>query len=403
MFCKENVFEGLALMALLGGTSIHSSEFLTGEWSGARQQAHQAGIDFFAAYANDLMGNPIGGQSQGFTNAGSLDTVLTFDLDTIAKIPGCSLYNSICWRSGSNLSAKYIGNEFPVQQLYGGETYKLAELYLQESLFNRCLNLKLGRVCAGNDFIASPLYLRYVSGAINSNPISVFLNTFFSIYPFATWGAYFDFRIHPCLFKFGIYNCNQNIWKNKYHGFNFSFESPQGLMWISEWTYLHNQESNSRGLLGNYTIGGYYISGNAVSNYGYYLQFDQKIYRGLTSWGAFLFAPADRNEFPFFCAAGLIYQGMWASRPGDALCLGMTYGHYSDDMRKTELLAKRNAILGPFASHTQSAEANIELNYWFQATSWLTLTPVAQYIINPKGFGTIQNALVVGIQVSIDL
>ena len=416
---KYRLFLVLAGLFLIAKNFLYGSEFLTGNWNGSRQDAHEQGIDFFAAYANDLIGNPLGGKSHGFTNAGSLDTTLIIDLERIAKIKGCTLFNSLSWRSGSSLSYKKIDNQFPVQQLYGGETYKLVELYLQETLFKGHLNIKAGRLCAGNDFIASPLYLRYVTGAINSNPISVFYNAFFSTYPYATWGAYLDFRIRSFLFKFGVYNSNQKIWNNQYHGANITFESQQGVMWISECTYLFTPQSHRNRLEGNYTIGGYYITGKTAkfntsqpsNNYGYYILFDQMLYRNkkpknderLTSWGSLVLAPPDRNPFPIFFAAGLVYQGLFTSRPHDALCLGAAYGHYSSDLHKSVLAAKRKTLARLYGNQSQCSETDIELNYWLQATSWLTLTPVLQYIITPSGKRSIPNALVAGIQVGIDL
>jgi porin len=409
----------ILIAAIVGVHCISGSEHLTGDWNGARKQAHEAGIDFSASYANELMGNPIGGRSHGFTNAGELNTAMTLDLEKIANIFGCSLYNSFSWSSGSSLSAKHIDNAFPVQMLYNGETYKLVELYLEESIFDHCLNIRAGRLCAGNDFLASPIYLRYVTSAINSNPISAIYNAFFSTYPFATWGANIDFHIHSFLFKFGVYNNNPKIWKNKYHGVNLTFHSQQGAMWISEWTYLLNQEPHRRGLSGNYTIGGYYVTGQtaefktgaACHNYGFYFLFDQSLYRNqkaktdqnLTAWGAILYAPPGRNEFPLFFSAGLVYQGVWPSRPKDALCFAAAYGHYSADLRQTELHNKKRAVFGPYGTQPQSSEADIEINYWFQANSWLALTPVMQYIIHPKGYGTTPNALVMGLQITIDI
>jgi porin len=407
------------LTALTFVSSAAGSEFLSGDWDGARQNARDAGVDFSATYSTDLSGNPIGGRSQGFTNAGELNTNLILDLEKLAKIPGCSLFNSLCWCSGSNLSAQYIDNQFIVQQLYGGETWKLVELYLQESLFDDYFNVKIGRLCTGNDFVYSPLYLRYVTGAINSNPISLIFNASFSTYPFATWGAYLHVKIWHVLAKWGVYNNNPSIWENRYHGVNFTFESDRGVFFISEWTYLHNQDASSRNLPGNYTIGGYYINGSiekfnghsTPDNYGYYFLFDQMLYQkdplktneGLNCWGAFLFAPSDQNPFPLFIAGGIVYQGIAASRPKDALCFGLAYGHYSYDLRKAELRAMNRKIVNPYGSQTQTAEMDLELNYWVQATPWLVLTPVVQYIINPKGYGTIPNAFVTGMQIIIDL
>jgi porin len=375
--------------------------------------AQTSGFDISAYYANDLVGNPIGGAHQGFANAGAFGVNWSLDFEKIANWNGFSFFNSLIYSSGRDLSARSIHNEFPVQQLYTSETYRLVELYLQESLYNQRLLIKMGRLCGGNDFLTSPLYLRYVTDAICSNPIAIFFNTPFQAYPFTEWGAYLGFKPAPCfLMKWAVYNTNQQIQKNKYHGANFTFHSPQGVFLITEWHYLLNQEAGDSGLSGNYKIGGYYITGktakfedgDASCNAGYYFLFDQMFYRqGLTAWGAFLFAPKSKNEFPFFMAAGLIDKGIVASRPDDALCFGIAYGHYSPDLRHIELAAKRSGLVGPWGRRPQTAETDLELNYWIHVNRWIDLTPVAQFIINPKGYGTIQNALTLGMQVLITL
>jgi porin len=171
-------------------------------------------------------------------------------------------------------------------------------------------------------------------------------------------------------------------------------------------------------LRATYNIGAYavtgpkakYPSGTAHTNYGWYFLFDQMLYqpvqvekwwRGLTSWAAFLFAPPYKNMFPFFIAAGLIYEGLFDSRPLDAMCLGFVYGKYSPQLRDIELYDRRHGLLGPFGSQPQNSEINLELNYWFSFNDTLLITPVVQYIINPKGYGTIQNAFVAGVQIML--
>jgi porin len=369
-------------------------DYLTGDWHGMRQSIHDTGIDLFANYSNDLLGNPSGGKAQGFTNAGSLDAAFIFDFDKIAHIQGCRLHGSLCWRSGSSLSARSIGNAFYVQQLYGGETWKLVELYLQESLFNQKLNLKIGRLCAGNDFAASSLYLRYVMGAINSNPACLLYNAFFSTYPFATWGICVDGQVSCIQAKFGVYNNNPAIWKNRYHGMNLTFESQEGPFFISEGSYLYNRGSSPPG---TYTVGGYYVNNLKFNNnYGFYCQFEQMIWQhsparssnGLSGWGTFLFAPSEKNLFPVFFAGGLVEQGIGARRPDDAVCFGVAYGFYSSKLADAP---------------TQKNEVDIEVNYWLQATRYLALTSVLQYIIHPSGNAAIPNAWVLGLQVSLDL
>jgi len=61
-------------------------------------------------------------------------------------------------RAGSSLSAKYIGNVYAVQQIYGGETTRLVHLAAAKAFFRRKLRIAAGRINALDDFIASPLY-----------------------------------------------------------------------------------------------------------------------------------------------------------------------------------------------------------------------------------------------------
>lgn len=401
----KKIFRSFCFLLLLP-QFVCASDYLTGDWNGVRQRAHIAGVDFFLKYGNDIAVNPSGGYSQGWAQASSFDGGIRIDGKKTANIPGLSLYTSFSWPSGTSLTNRYIHNQFSVQQLYGGETLRLAELYIQESLFNEKFHLKCGRLCAGNDFLISPLFLFYVTSAINGIPIAIEYNIFFSGYPYTSWGAYLDFQISSLLFKFGVYDNNVKTWLNKYHGINFTFQSRQGVTFITEWAYLL-----SRTLPGNYKIGAYYVTeehkhteiGPLPSNYGFYFLFDQMFKRwnksstitqGLTAWGTFLYAPSDRNSFPFFFSSGLIAQGPLDSRPDDALCFGISYGHYSSNIKHPMIIP---------VNRSRRAETQLELNYNIQAANWLILTPVMQYVICPQGLSSIPNAYVLGIQIEIDI
>ena len=170
---------------------------------------------------------------------------------------------------------------------------------------------------------------------------------------------------------------------------------------------------------GNYKIGYYYVtglvdkytSGSQRGNYGYYLAVDQMVYRmgdtksqrSISPFAALLFAPKDRNQFPFFLAAGIVNKGIIPSRKDDSLSLGVAYGAYSSDLRKAQNMAKKSGLFSPYGRNPQTAETVIELNYWLQATKWVAITPDIQYVINPKGFGMIGNALVIGLQLFMEL
>jgi porin len=392
-------------------SEMEESSNLTGNWGGARKKLKKAGVDIDMSYANDLLGNPSGGQQHGFANAGSFDLALNLDLEKIATAKGLSLTSTFIFRSGNNLSEK-INNDLIVAELFTAETYQLSELYLKETLFDNALVMKAGRLSAGDDFLTSALYNNYVSLAINNNPIGIYFNSpFLSAIPYATWGAYLDFKPHPrLLMKWGVYNNNVDIFKNRYHGVNFTFHSTSGVTAGTEWVFLNNQRPQDRGFAGNYTVGWYYITGmtpkfaggNQRGNFAAYFQIDQMVIRrggagsslGLTPFAALVFAPPNRNQFPFFLLSGLVYKGMPGGRDDDSLNFGVAYGRYSSALRRSERLA---------GTRPQTSETALELNYTAQVNKWLILTPDVQYIINPKGLGTIQNALVIGMQIAITI
>lgn len=391
--------------------------FLTGDWNGKRTTLFEEGITFASSYVNDILGNVSGGEARGAAEAGSFGMIMSVDLGKCSHFEGLRFVVSAVFREGSNLSHKKIGNQFTVAQTYGGETYRLNEFYLEQTLLDSALIIKGGRLDDGRDFLQSDLYYQFVSSAFNGTPAAMFYNGPFTDEPFATWGFVLQYTFWKRIVaKIGIYNANADVEKNRYHGLNWSFHSTDGALLISEWALQTNQADGDSGYPGNYSVGAYYYTGTEKEkflggmvhgNYGYYFLLDQMIIRfgevgsarGVTPFLALLFAPKDRNIMPFFLSTGLVCLGPFSARPDDSINLGFAYGKYSTEMRKAQQQAKNLKLLGPFGDKPQNFEAVIELNYWFKVNQWLTITPDVQYIINPSGFGTIPNALVIGAEV----
>lgn len=404
-------------------TSWWDRDYLTGDWKGGRSKLARDGVTIGMSYVADILGNPIGGKAKGVAFAGSFGLDINIDIGKYTALKGLSLYSSLVGRTGTNLSAKKIGNQYPVAQVYGGQNIRLNELYLKQVLFKEWLLMKLGRLDAGNDFLQSELYYKFVNNGFDGNPISVFFNGPFTAYPNATWGFLLQFRPYKrILAKVAAYVAQDNIADNKYHGFNWSLNSSDGTQLITEWSYQVNQHKTDTGYPGNYRAGYFYytdskgdkfLGGHYHGNSGYYFLIDQmvlrvgdpKLERGLTPFIAVLFASKDRNLLPFYISSGLVYKGLFPSRPKDYTNLGFIYGKYSTDMREAQRIAKRTRMMPvpTFGNQPQNFEALVELNHWFQINPWLIIVPDIQYIINPRGLGTIKDALVVGAQISVTL
>jgi len=392
----------------------YNKKYMTGDWDGWRPWLVDKGITVTSSFVTDILSNPVGGIRRGISHADSYGIDMTADLEKLLGFDGYTFFISFVVRGGSSLSAT-IGNQFPVQQDFGGQTYRLNELYVKKSRFEDHFHFKIGRLDAGNDFLQSPLYYKFVSNAFDGNPIGIFFNTTFSAYPVATWGAYMDVWVEKVKAKFAVYNANARVNDNGNHGFNFSFKNTSGALLISEVGYLLNQEKNDEGLPGNYRFGAFYataskakfLGGTNRGNWSVYTLLDQMLYRegkpgtdqGLTAFGTFFYFPENRNLLPFFTTSGLIYKGLFPGRDNDVTCIGLAYGAYSSYLRQAENLARKEGMLGPFGNIPQTYEAVIELNHWFQINDWFAITPDIQYICNPKGLGTIPNAFVFGAQI----
>jgi porin len=225
-----------------------------------------------------------------------------------------------------------------------------------------------------------------------------------------------------------VYNGDPTLGANDKHGVDWTMRGP--LFAIGEVGVHLDQGLFATGLPGNYKIGGYYQAGNAPDLYrdvnggsialsglppqmhsgkgGFYILLDQMIYRdggadsrrGLTPFVSLLFAPdSSVNTMPFFANGGLVYQGLFSSRPRDTAAVGVAYGAFSRQLARSQRDARRAGS----GAGIQQYEVALELTYIIQARRWLQVQPDLQYIINPGGTGKIRDALVLGFQLALIL
>ncbi|MDR2983015.1 MAG: carbohydrate porin, partial [Puniceicoccales bacterium] len=394
---------------------------LTGDWFGYRTQLEDSGVIFFGSYEQDLAGNPYGGVDQGITNSGSIEFGVLLDFEKIAKLNGTSLLVRVVDRNGSDLSGKYIGNYFPVQQDYGVETIMLQSLALEQKLFDDVLSIKLGRVAMGDDFATSPFYGLYMSNAIDGTPKALTTTSAFSCYPGSVWGGRVQFTSPDKQFyaKAGVYQASSRLYDGHRNGIGWGIRGEDGITTIAElgWTpELFKQEVRTPsgqlktvGLPGHYFVGAYTthwdvarFDGNGYESFShaFYFHADQKVYapepgsdQGLSLWAVFILAPQESIQvLPYQVSGGLSYKGLIPGRERDNLILGASYGHFGDDYAR-----QQQALTG----ENPSGETIIELAYAAQLNDFLIFQPDIQYVINPSGRSSIDDALVLGLRLKV--
>jgi porin len=392
-------------------------EHLLGDWYGTRTWLEDRGIVPTLTFVTDSLGNPSGGKDQGFTTANNLGLDLNFDLEKLCGFEGASFLLSMSYRFGGSLSANYIHNVFTVQQVFGGETFHLINITYQQKLFDDRVELRLGRIATGDDFLVSPYDYVFVQNGFDGNPVGIFFNSpGMTAYPNDTWGALV--KVRPTARTYimgGVYNGDPSIRDNSKHGVDFSMDGP--LFAIAEIAYQPNSLPGDRGLLGNYKAGFWYdnslytdFNTGAVNrgNWGFYGMFDQVLvrfgepasHRGFGVAGSFLASPDQSiSQMPYFFTAALVTRGIFISRPRDIIGLGVVYGHFSNDLQN---FLQRAQQLNPTVG-VQSHETVVELTYRLALLkSALYIQPDLQYVFRPGGTGRISDALVLGAQVAVN-
>jgi porin len=386
-------------------------ETLTKDWAGLRREFHRLGITPTASYTMQLMGNPSGGQSRGFTYAGTLQASIFWDLEKLLRLPGLSFDIGGAWSTGKDLSADYIGNSFTVQSAYtapsnGTNNLTLGQVYLQQRLLDDSLVIAAGRLAPANTFATMPVLNNYLNGAINAAPGGLSRNdaTFTAYPPGVEWGAQAIYNITPTFqIAAGVFNTNQSSARGGKGGLNFTLQQGnRGVLSVVQLDYFFNHAPADTGFPGQYALGGFYDS-NKFTNlknssstrsgtYSIYGMFQQMVYRdgeagsqkGLTIWGETALAPKSNvSIMPYFVGGGLSYQGIIPRREDDIASAAVIYGTFSRYIPRT------------------TGETVIEMNYQIALKGWLSIKPDLQYVIRPSGSSAIKNALVLGTQLAI--
>lgn len=421
----------------IGSEQWMNGEALTGDWWGMRNMLDDSGVEIIANYTTNMAGNPVGGKSAGFTYTDNIYFGVQLDMDKLIGWKGLVLNISGLDRNGSSLSEKNIGNQFTVQQIFGGQTVMFYALLFEQKLLDDKISIKAGRFSTGDDFASSPIYWLYMNNGIDGNPQALPVNTQFSAYPWAVWAA--RLRVDPTPehnAMLGVYQVSDRVFNRTYQGLDWSMRSNDGILMIGQigWTpeffkrpveaaatndgksVADGKSSKNltdppemKGLPGHYWFGAYWspwefsqfgTSDTARNSYGFYWHADQMVFQespgsdqGLTLWSAIVLSPQQNiAKLPFQVNGGAIYKGLVPMRDNDFTCFGIIYGKFSSDYAQT---------VSDAGQGYPEYELVFEANYKIQLTKFAFVQPDLQWVVNPGGTGNIPNAFVLGVQAGV--
>jgi porin len=373
------------------------------------------------------MWNVSGGERRGGTYLHNIGLDLRLDLDDLVDLPATTFLVKLAKRDGDSVSEKYVapsegGNLFPVQQIYGGQNFHVVNVQFNTRLLDDRLSLAYGRIVANDDFLRSPLYCQFLNNAICGSPKAVFFeNPFaFGAYPSAQWGARarYDTKDRRWALQAAVYDADITLQRgdptepphNKF-GDSWGF-GGNGVVLAGE-IHCHRLRDSITGLPGTYKFGGFWMNGSyqdisstdpaatVEDNRMLWVLADQMLYReepgkseGLSGFAAWIQSLKDKaNLLDRQLSLGLVYTGLVPGRPCDTLGLVFNKGWVSDE---------RNTARRADGLPTQHAEIVFELNYKVVLGRGITFQPDIQYVNDPAGTGKIDNAFLIGAQVTID-
>jgi len=379
----------------------------------------QDGITPFFSYYADYMGNVSGGVARTDDYTHEILFGTEFDFSKIAGLNGGSFTISGAQGTGQNVSAS-IGNQFYVSESYVVPGFRFYECFWKQKLFDDRLELRLGRITEGDQFAVLPAFVLQASGGINGNPLSLLLNTSFNGSPVATWGGSAKYYFSKDAYiASGLYQAAAHNSDPAYHGLNMGINTSQnGVLNLNQvgWepnfgaTELKSTGKNDSGLPGTY-LGGFYYSRNnfpefnspsvELNAYGFYAMAQQMVWRNkedpfvsLSFWGGATYSPQQEIALmPVMGFAGVIYQGAIPGRNQDKVLLNYLAGSLSDAYSASQVAT---------GGHSSTVEHVIEASYVIQINDHYAIQPDIQYVIQPNGESAIPNAVVLGIQVTVN-
>jgi porin len=381
--------------------------WLFGDWNGARTNLRDRGIDFQFGYVGEFAYNPVGGIDSKSRYADQYSAGVTFDLDRLLGVPDAKFQVTLTQRTGRNLSDDaQLGTLQQVQEVYGrGQTIRLTDFWYQQQFANGLIDWKIGRMPVNEDFASFPCDFQNLTfcGSDLGNLVGDYIYN----WPISQWATRAKFNLTGFgYFQVGVYDVNP-----KYLGVDDQvlpvfFSHSTGALIPVELAWLPKFGGGT--LPGSYKIGGWYDTSNADDiaddvngdpfaitglparrdrgRYGGYLSFQQQMTDNLSLFLNLVMADKRTSTTDRQIAAGVVYTGLFKSRPEDdvGFAIGTTHvnsrASTSDDPRGSEYAA--------------------ELYYTYRPHAGLLIRPNLQYIRHPGGTSDNDDVVVLGLKTS---
>ena len=376
------------------------------------------GIQFNATYISEVFGNATGGMRRGTIYTGRLDLGTDIDLDKLVGWSGAKFHANMFQIHGQGLSRDYIGNLMLVSGVEALSATRLYELWIEQSLFNGALLVRVGQQASDIEFIDSKYDDIFTNSALGwpgitginllsggpSPPLAVpgirlkaqladNITAYAAIFDgdAAPPNRLVDPQIanpHGLLFR-----VNDPAWvigQLKY-GFALGESKLPGTLTGGMWKHL-GDFNDMRYASNNLPFADPASSGDPLKrrgNQGIFGVYEQMLSRakpdsdkGVGFFVRTSISPSDRNLISFYIDGGFQFTGFNEARPNDKFGIAMTYARISDAARSSDRDVQTFSRT-PYP--VRDFEAVFEMTYAAEIQAGWTVQPVFQYVFHPGG------------------
>ena len=353
--------------------------------------------------------NVSGGVKQGSSFEGYSSLGFDLDMDHLAGISGGAVHFLLDDLQGRSFAA-YSGSTYLNNRIFAGNgpAMRLQEFSYEQSLFNRQVDLRLGRLSAYTQFDGSELYCTFISSLCRT-PAAYTFDRGYPPYLASSWAAIAQIRISgPFYVNIGVYE-NEPIAATTNHGGfpgpDWGLNNANGATFPVQFGYRTTAQNDQYPRA--FSVGGFYATGDFADpvlntngqnrildggtprmDYGMsqiYVQGQQMVYRpdasdrGLTVFGGANWATSGEPVVERMVFAGGYFKGPFAPRPNDTL--GVAVSLVEVNPRVTERI---DSILSKFAGGRASeAEVSYEAFYRFDIAPGLAIKPFVGFMSHP--------------------
>lgn len=393
--------DGSSAREWIGGAPPWQWTRLTGDWGGLRTELEERGIELAGGLVWDWSAAWRGGARNRATLGALLDANLTFDLERLCGLPRTIVYFDAYSIQGRDPSDD-VGDIQGFSNLQAPDTEQLAEAWV-ETWVSEQVRVKFGKVDFNSEFAFTEEGGEFVNSSAAITPTIVGYPTYpdpaTSLDLFWTPNEFW----HIGLGVFdgaGAYGVRTGR-----HGLRGFFDDDDGDAYLTVFEIGHGWIGGQRWGSGRLAIGGYHHSahfdrfdgGTQHGASGAYAVLDQRVWRenptdaedgqGIGLMAYVGCGDANVAAIARHVEVGATWTGALDGRDDDVFGLLVTHAVLTDEA----------------GAGFDGDETAIELFYKLQLTPALSLKPDLQWLLNPGGDPTLEDALVGTLRIEASL